>query len=43
MIPIRDDAPRSTTPFINYFLIALNIAIYFFEWSLENSGAIGPR
>lgn len=41
MIPIRDDAPRSTTPFINYFLIALNIAIYFFEWWLENSG--GPR
>ncbi|SRR6266481_2275987 len=37
MLPIRDDTPRSTTPFINYFLIALNIAIFFFEWSL------GPR
>ncbi|MGC2697235.1 MAG: rhomboid family intramembrane serine protease [Candidatus Angelobacter sp.] len=41
MFPIRDDAPRSTAPFINYFLIALNIVIYFFEWSLEASG--GPR
>ena len=37
MLPIRDDTPRSTTPFINYFLIALNIAIFFFEWTL------GPR
>jgi membrane associated rhomboid family serine protease len=35
MFPIRDDAPRSTTPFINYFLIFLNIAIFFFEWTLE--------
>jgi membrane associated rhomboid family serine protease len=41
MFPIRDDAPRSTTPFVNYFLIALNIGIFFFEWSLELSG--GPR
>ncbi len=32
MLPIRDDTPRSTTPFINYFLIALNIAIFAFEW-----------
>ncbi len=41
MFPIRDDAPRSTTPFINYFLIVLNIGIFFFEWSLQLSG--GPR
>lgn len=34
MFPIRDDAPRSTTPYVNYFIIALNIAIYFFESSL---------
>jgi membrane associated rhomboid family serine protease len=31
MIPIRDDAPRSTTPFINYFLIALNTVMFLFE------------
>jgi membrane associated rhomboid family serine protease len=41
MLPIKDDAPRSTTPFVNYFLIALNIGIYFYEWSLQLSG--GPR
>jgi membrane associated rhomboid family serine protease len=35
MFPIRDDAPRSTTPFVNYFLIGLNIAIFLFEWSLD--------
>ena len=43
MIPIRDDAPRSTTPFINYFLIILNIAIFFFEWSLQLSGGARAR
>ncbi len=31
MIPIRDDAPRTTTPGITYFLIALNIVIFLFE------------
>lgn len=43
MLPIRDDAPRSTTPFVNYFLIALNIAIFFFEWSLQLSGGARAR
>jgi rhomboid family protein len=41
MFPIKDDAPRSTIPFVNYFLILLNIAIFFFEWWLQISG--GPR
>ena len=31
MIPIRDDAPKSTTPFINYFLIVLNLVVFLFE------------
>ena len=31
MIPIRDDAPRSTTPFINYFLVTLNVLMFLFE------------
>jgi membrane associated rhomboid family serine protease len=37
MLPIRDDTPRSTVPYINYFLIALNLIIFFFEWTT------GPR
>lgn len=28
--PIRDDQPRFSKPFINYFIIALNIAVYLF-------------
>jgi membrane associated rhomboid family serine protease len=36
MIPIRDDAPRSTTPVVNYFLIALNVLVYLFEYPLTN-------
>lgn len=34
MIPIRDDAPRSTTPFVNYFLILLNVLVFLFELTL---------
>lgn len=37
MIPIRDDAPRTTTPYVNYFLIAANVVVFVFELSL------GPR
>ena len=35
MIPIRDDTPRYTTPFINYLLIALNTVVFLFEVSLN--------
>lgn len=35
MIPIRDDAPRATTPYVTYFLLALNFAVFLFELSLE--------
>jgi rhomboid family protein len=38
MLPLRDDAPRSTTPYVNYFLIALNVGIFFFQWSLQDTG-----
>src|SRR5229473_3095293 len=41
MIPIRDDAPRSTTPYVNYFLIALNVAVFLFEVSLGPSVRAG--
>jgi len=33
MIPLKDDAPRISTPFINYTLIVLNILA--FLWSLD--------
>lgn len=37
MLPLKDDSPRSTTPYINYFLIVLNLVVFYFEWTL------GPR
>ena len=43
MLPIRDDAPRSTTPFVNYFLIGLNIIIFLFEWWLQVAGGARAR
>jgi membrane associated rhomboid family serine protease len=35
MLPIRDDQPRYSTPWVNYFLIGLNLVIFFFEWALD--------
>jgi membrane associated rhomboid family serine protease len=35
MIPIRDDTPTYSTPFINYLLIGLNTLIFLFELSLN--------
>jgi len=42
MFPLRDDQPVFSTPYITYFLIALNLVIYFFEWQLgmQSRGAL---
>jgi hypothetical protein len=37
MFPIRDDQPRYSTPVVTWFLISLNILIFFYQWTL------GPR
>jgi membrane associated rhomboid family serine protease len=37
MLPIRDDAPRASTPYVTYFLVALNTLVFLFEV------ALGPR
>jgi len=34
MIPIRDDTPRYSTPYLTYFIIALNTVVFLFELSL---------
>lgn len=38
MFPLRDDQPTFSTPYITYFLIALNLVIYFLEWQLGMQG-----
>jgi membrane associated rhomboid family serine protease len=35
MIPVRDDQPRFSTPFVTYFLIGLNLLIFFLEAALN--------
>src|SRR6266436_3300362 len=35
MFPIRDDQPTFSTPFVNYFIIALNVVVFLFEQSIE--------
>ncbi len=37
MFPIKDDQPSYSTPYVNIFLIVLNILIFFYQWTL------GPR
>jgi membrane associated rhomboid family serine protease len=40
MFPIRDDQPRYTIPYVNYFIIGLNILVYgFFELPVQMQGA----
>ena len=34
MFPIRDDTPRFSTPYITYFIIALNTVVFLFELSV---------
>jgi membrane associated rhomboid family serine protease len=40
MIPIRDDQPRFSTPYLNYFIIGLNVIAFLFELSI---GSNNPR
>ena len=35
MFPIRDDQPSFSTPFVNYFIIALNVVVFLFEESIQ--------
>jgi membrane associated rhomboid family serine protease len=34
MIPLRDDQPIFSTPFVNYFLIVLNVVVFLWEFSV---------
>jgi hypothetical protein len=42
MIPLRDDQPRFSTPYVNYFIVALNTVIFLFEWwlGMQSQGAL---
>ncbi len=36
MIPISDTAPRTRVPFVNWLIIAVNVAIFIFQLSVPN-------
>src|SRR5258708_7152757 len=38
MFPIRDDQPRFSTPYVTYFIIALNVLVFLFELSVSSQG-----
>jgi membrane associated rhomboid family serine protease len=39
MLPLKDDQPRYSTPYVTWFLIALNILIYFFQATLDQKSS----
>ena len=41
MLPLKDDQPRYSTPYVTWFLIGLNIIIYFFQWTQQVSDPRG--
>jgi membrane associated rhomboid family serine protease len=44
MLPIKDDQPRYSTPYVNWFLIGLNILIFVFQSTLDRrSGELFAR
>lgn len=38
MIPLRDDQPRTTRPYVTYSIIALNLAVFAYEVSISLQG-----
>jgi membrane associated rhomboid family serine protease len=40
MIPLKDDAPRITTPYVTYFLLISNIRVFIFELSVAHTGQL---
>jgi len=41
MIPLRDDQPTFSTPFVNYFLIVLNVLVFMWELSVSHRALDG--
>lgn len=41
MVPLRDDNPTTITPYVTYALIAINVAIFIYEVSLQMSPQTG--
>jgi len=40
MIPLRDETPRYSTPYVTYFIIALNVLIFLFELTAGSQGQL---
>lgn len=38
-VPLRDENPTELTPFVNYGLIALNVAAFLYTWPMMHGGA----
>ena len=44
MIPLKDDTPRFSTPYVTYFLLIFNILIFLLqEWVLTTQGRLAAE
>ena len=37
MIPLKDDTPRFSTPYVTYFLLGFNVLIFLLQWMAERT------
>ncbi|MGA2696214.1 MAG: rhomboid family intramembrane serine protease [Terriglobales bacterium] len=42
MIPLRDETPRYSTPYVTYFIIALNVVVFCLELAADTRGQLDP-
>ena len=40
MIPIRDETPRYSTPYVTYFIIAMNVLVFLLELAAGSNGQL---
>lgn len=40
MLPIRDHNPTTIRPYVNYLLIATNVVVFLWQWSLQAQGVV---
>ena len=43
MIPLKDDVPSRTVPFITLILVGLNVVVFFYQLSLQVSPEPGAQ
>jgi membrane associated rhomboid family serine protease len=43
MLPLKDDQPRYSTPYVNSFLIGINILVFLLQWLQQGTDPRGAE